>query len=357
MGTPAGTNSPSAVPPPKRSARSIALSVCVSIAYGLPVNLARTRFGELVLDEDLLWHHVRWPVLYHVLADLVDGALGRSVLERDDGHDELANLRVLDPEGASLVHETASYKEVLHLLRAQAVALGLDHCVVAPYEVEVAFLIPAGEVARIDNPLRIEELGWGQRVRAVRLLGGLLLAPVAHRHRRAPVDELSYVARGTLLAFLVYHEDLGVGDGLADTPTALGRGAVDLIGRQVGGAERLGKTVHQVDPRAGEAREEPLELCKVREGDASARVGDVAQVLERLLLYCPGASQQERPQRRHPCYAGDLVAPERAREVSWQPRALQYERRPHPERGGELAHPRVEVKRQSREDAVFAGVL
>src|SRR5215211_4762332 len=313
MGTPAGTNSPSAVPPPKRSARSIALSVCVSIAYGLPVNLARTRFGELVLDEDLLWHHVRWPVLYHVLADLVDGALGRSVLERDDGHDELANLRVLDPEGASLVHETASYKEVLHLLRAQAVALGLDHCVVAPYEVEVALLIPA--------------------------------------------DEVAYVARGTLLAFLVYYEDLGVGDGLADTPAALGRGAVDLIGWQVGGAERLGKTVHQVDPRAGEAREEPLELCKVREGDASARVGDVAQVLERLLLYCPGTSQQERPQRRHPCYAGDLVAPERAREVSWQPRALQYERRPHPERGGELAHPRVEVKRQSREDAVFAGVL
>src|SRR3712207_935621 len=190
MGTPAGANSPSAVPPPRRSARERALSACVSIGYRLPVYLARSGLGQLVLDEDLPRHHVGRPVLYDVLADLLDDAIVAAVLERDDGHDELAHLRVLHPEGASLVHETAPYKEVLDLLGAQAVALGLDHGVVAPDKVEVSLLVPADEVPGVDYPLGLQKLGRGQRVRAVRLVRGLLLAPVAHRDRRAPVNQL-----------------------------------------------------------------------------------------------------------------------------------------------------------------------
>src|ERR671925_1116917 len=147
MGTPAGANSPSAARPPKRSAKERALSVCVSIAYALAVDLAGARLGQLVLDEDLLWHHVRWPVLDDVLADLLDGALACAVLERDDGHDELAYPRVLHPEGTRLVYETRAYQEVLYLLGAQAVALGFDHGVVAADEVEVALLILADQIA------------------------------------------------------------------------------------------------------------------------------------------------------------------------------------------------------------------
>src|ERR671916_858401 len=309
MGIPTGANSPSAAEPPKRSARERALSGCVSIAYALAVDLAGAGLGQLVLDEDLLGHHVGRPVLYHVLADLLDGAalVGLSVLERDDGHDELAHLRVLHPEGARLVHEAAPYKEVLDLLGAQAVALGLDHGVVAPDEVEVSLLVLADEVARIDHSLYVQKLGRGQRVRAVRLVRSLLLAPVAHSHRRAPVDQLSHLAGGALPSLLVDHQDLGVRDGLADAPAGLGRGAVYLLRRQVRGAERLGEAVHQVDPGTRQAREEPLELLQVREGDAPAGVGDVAQVRERLLLYGLCAPEEQRPQRRHPGYARDLV--------------------------------------------------
>src|SRR3712207_5332340 len=147
MGTPAGANSPSAVPPPRRSASLRALSACVSIGYRLPVYLARAGLGQLVLDEDLFRHHVGRSVLYDVLADPLDGAL-LAVLERDDGHDELAHVGVLHPEGASLVHEAAPYKEVLDLLGAEAVALGLDHGVVAPDKVEVALLVLADEIGR-----------------------------------------------------------------------------------------------------------------------------------------------------------------------------------------------------------------
>src|ERR671920_749840 len=129
MGMPEGANSPSASPP-KRSPRSRALSVCVSIAYPLAVDLARARLRQLVQDEDLLRHHVRRPVPYEVLADLLDGGLvGAPVLERR-----------------------------------------------------------------------------------------LLVAPVTHRHRRAPVNQLADLVGRTLPTLAVYDQDLGIRDGLADAP-------------------------------------------------------------------------------------------------------------------------------------------
>src|SRR5215211_5988006 len=259
MGTPAGANSPSAVPPPKRSARAWALSVCVSIAYPFAVDLAGTSLGQLVQDEDLLRHHVRRPVLYDVLADSLDGVRVPAVLERDDRHDEMAHLRVWHPEGARLVHEPRAYKEVLYLLRAQAVALGFDHGVLAADEVEETLLIAPDRVAGIDYSLHAKEFRGGQGVGAVRLLGSLLVAPVAHRHRRAPVDQLARLLGGALPAFFVYYHDLRVRDGLADAT----RPALDLLRRQICGAERLRQPVHQVDPGARRL-EQPPELVQVR---------------------------------------------------------------------------------------------
>jgi hypothetical protein len=54
------------------------------------------------------------------------------------------HLGVLDPEGACLVHEAAApIRRILHLLGAQAVALGFDHGVLAADEVEETLLIRA----------------------------------------------------------------------------------------------------------------------------------------------------------------------------------------------------------------------
>src|SRR5215211_4442893 len=356
MGTPAGANSPSAVPPPKRSARSWALSVCVSIAYPFAVDLAGARLGQLVQDEDLLRHHVRRPVLYDVLADLFDGVLVPAVLERDDSHDEMAHLRIWHPESARLVHEPRAYQEVLHLLGAQAVALALDHCVLATLQVKIAFLISPRQVPGIDYPLHVQEFGGSQGVGAVRLPRSLLVAPVTHCYCRATVDQFADFTWGALPALFVDHEDFGIGYSLADTPALLRRGAPDLFRRQVGGAERLGEAVHQVDPGARRFEQSP-EFVQVRLRYPAAGVGDVAQVRERFLLNNLRAPQEERPQRRHPRHARDLVPPQGPREVPRQPRALQDQRRPHSQGGRELAHPGVEVQRQRRKDAVLAGVL
>src|SRR4028119_1108992 len=103
MGTPAGANSPSSsAAAPKRRARSRALSVCVSTAYPLAVDLARTRFGQLVPDEYLFRNHVGWAVLYGVPTNGVEGVtvgVG-AVPQGDNGDDIVAYRGVLHPEGA-----------------------------------------------------------------------------------------------------------------------------------------------------------------------------------------------------------------------------------------------------------------
>src|SRR5215203_6712021 len=152
---PAGANSPP-LSPPKRSARSWALSVCVSTAYPLAVDLARTRLGQLVPDEYLLGYHVRWPVLYGVLPDPVYGPLLAAVPQGDHGDHVLPDGRVLDPEGAGLVHEPRAKQEVLDLLGTQAVALILYHGVFTSQEVQVPFRIAFYGVAGVDDALDIQ---------------------------------------------------------------------------------------------------------------------------------------------------------------------------------------------------------
>src|SRR5215210_6955722 len=221
MGMPPGANSPP-LSPPKRPARSRALSVCVSTAYPLAVDLARTRLGQLVPDEYLPWYHVGWPVLYDVPPDPVHGPPLAAVPQGDHGDHILPDGGVLDPEGAGFVHETGAEEEVLDLLWAQAVALVLYHGVLATEEVQVPLLIPFHGIPRVDDPLDVEQLPRGEGVRAVSPTCGLLVAPVAHRHSRAPVDELPGLPRGGLLALFGYHHDLGVRYRLADAVALLG---------------------------------------------------------------------------------------------------------------------------------------
>ena len=79
-----------------------------------------------------------------------------AVPQGDRGDHILPDGRVLDPEGASLVHEPGAEEEVLDLLGAQAVALVLYHGVLAPEEVQVPFLVPLNGVARVDDPLDVQ---------------------------------------------------------------------------------------------------------------------------------------------------------------------------------------------------------
>src|ERR671913_1710731 len=155
MGMPPGANSP-LLSPPKRPARSWALSVCVSTAYPLAVDLARTRLGQLVPNEYLLGYHVGRPVVYGVLPDPVHGPLLAAVPQGDRGDHVLPDGRVLDPEGAGLVHEPRAKQEVLYLLGTQAVALVLYHGVFASQEVQVPFLVPLYSVAGVDDTLDIQ---------------------------------------------------------------------------------------------------------------------------------------------------------------------------------------------------------
>src|SRR5215204_6543287 len=131
---PAGANSPP-LSPPKRSARSWALSVCVSTAYPLAIDLARTRLGKLVPNQYLLRNHVGRPVLYRVPADRIDCFVGittGAILQRDHRNHVLADGRILHAEGAGLVYEPRAQEEILDLLGAQAVALVLDHGILTP---------------------------------------------------------------------------------------------------------------------------------------------------------------------------------------------------------------------------------
>jgi hypothetical protein len=70
----------------------------------------------------------------------------------------------------------------------------------------------------------------------------------SHRHGGAPVDELARLARRRLFAIFGYDHDLGVRYSLTDAVTLLGRGTVDLLGREVRRAERFRKPVHEEDP-------------------------------------------------------------------------------------------------------------
>src|SRR5215218_9066225 len=151
MGTPPGANSPS-LSPPKRADRTWALSTCVSIAYPLAVDLAGTRLRQLILHEDLLWHHVRWTILYNVLSYLLYG--GITIPEGDYCVDLLSYLRVFHPEGARLAHLTGAHQKSLHFLRAQEVALRLYHRVVAADNEEQYILVVPHEIARVHYPLQ-----------------------------------------------------------------------------------------------------------------------------------------------------------------------------------------------------------
>ena len=159
-----------------------------------------------------------------------------------DEHDPLPEPRVVDAERHRVAHEPGAVHDLLDLGRADPVAGGLDHLVVAPDEVEEALLVgPTRSPDQTAISGRLDPgVAAGRRLEALR--GPLRVVPVAQRDERAAVDELALLARLAARAVGPDDEDLGVRDRLADRV----RPAVDLGRVEVGRAERLRQAVHQV---------------------------------------------------------------------------------------------------------------
>ena len=145
------------------------------------------------------------------------------------------------PNAATSPTSCVRVEHLLDLGRADAVARRLDHLVAPADEVQEAFVVPAHRVAGEHRDLGQHQTRFapGQRLVA---LGGLLgIVPVAHRHQRAAMHELAGLVGAQRRAVVAQDQDLGVRDRLADRVGA----PVDLLGRQIGRAKRLGQAVHQ----------------------------------------------------------------------------------------------------------------
>ena len=90
------------------------------------------------------------------------------------------------------------------------------------------------------------------------------------------MDQFADLSRAARPTAFVYHEDLGVGNGLSDG----GRTAVQLLRRQVGRTERLGQAIHQKDLGGRKSTAQHGEHALRHR---STRVRDVAQVGEPML--------------------------------------------------------------------------
>ena len=236
-------------------------------------NLLLGERGSSVADDHVARDHVqRQLALEHVdQLGLVEPPVGGA---RDE-HDPLPEARVLDAERDRVAHEPGAVDDLLDLRRADPVAGGLDHLVVAADEVQEALVVGLDDVARPDGELGALDarVAAGGRLEAHR--GLLRVVPVAHRDEAAAVDELALLAGLAGRAVGTHDEDLGVRDRLADRV----RTAVDLGRVQVGRAEGLGQAVHQV--RLG-LREDRAQLRQRRLRHPPAGVGEVAQAARRL---------------------------------------------------------------------------
>ena len=103
-----------------------------------------------------------------------------------------------------------------------------------------------------------------------RAVGSGLVAPVALHHMRSADDKLAHLARRNVVARIVEHHRLGVGNSDAD-----GAGpCVKLLRRQIGAALALGLPVHRIEPHAGEERLQP---CDMGRRQRRGGIGDGAQ--------------------------------------------------------------------------------
>src|SRR3954454_14535718 len=153
-------------------------------------DLARGALGQLVEEPQparvLVGGHALLDEVAHVV---LAGVL--TVLEHDRGADLLAHLLVGHRDHGGLGHGGVLVEDLLDLARIDVVAAADDHVLLAVDDEEVAVLVDAGHVARVE-PAVVQDL-----------LRGVVAVPVALHQVVAADRDLADLALAHLVAVLV----------------------------------------------------------------------------------------------------------------------------------------------------------
>src|SRR5207249_8768611 len=204
------------------------------------VDFAARGLWQRLEDLDLLRNHVTGHPLCtegdQVVA--IQDLVGSRYYECLHGlpQDLVGNADHRDP-----LQPAALEQHLLDLGGADAKTRGFDQRISPAHKVQEPRFVHLHKIAGIADLLTIAELRRPQWMGPQHAGGELWLIPVTHRDGRSPMDEFADLSRAARPTAFVYHEDLGVGNGLSDG----GRTAVQLLRRQVGRTERLGQAIHQ----------------------------------------------------------------------------------------------------------------
>jgi len=295
----------------------------------------------------LMGDHVGWQPLAALLEELFFLLLG--VIGLHDGHDDLVARLNLFAEDNHVAHAGKTDENLFHLSGAYPVAGGLDHLVAAGDIVEEAVLVFFHDVAGVDDGFVQMGLIGKAGVLPENYLGLFGVVPVAMGDEGAPVDQFSLFARGALFALGVHHQDLHVGNPLAD-----GVGpAVQLFGREEGGAERLGEPVHEEEPGVGEKLADAGDHDP---GHLAAAVGEVAEMGEvGAVGELDLVVEELGPDGGHAGKAGDLFLDEEVQEILDHDELVQHHGRAVEDGSGSLVEAVVEVEGKDADDPVLLG--
>lgn len=280
----------------------------------------------------------------------------RAAIAAGDDVDGGAQRGVGHAEGAALADQAGGIQRFFHFGGADAVAGGLDHLVQPADEVEVALGVllhrVAGEHGVFGQRLAMAAAAGADGQGAEAFGGFFRIVPVALGDEGAAMHQFARLVGGTGRAVGTQHQNLGVGDGLAD-----GVGShVGLGRRQVGGAEGFGQAVHEEGLHVRQAGAQHLQRLA---GHAAAGVGDVAQLAVEALAQVVGPGQlgELDVERRHGGEAGDGFGIQRFEHVARHQVIEQHDAGAGVEGGGELAEAGIEGERQGGEQAVVSAVL
>ena len=328
---------PSAPADRHRAGELLADEVAIELVVGRP--------GDGRTHDDARGHHVQRQLPAERREQLIglQPAIGRARHE----HDPLAEPLVVDAEGDCVADQPGRVSDLLDLGRADPVARGLDHLVLAADEVEEALLVALDQVAGEDRGLgraARRASGLGGRPEARR--GALGIVPVAHRDQGAAMDELADLA----------------GVALAHRPRApRGSRRSGSPCRSSPGERRPARDRGRWSGRPRSARTSGTGLASGK--IARSRSSVAAASARRCWRSSAGAAvasvgpalvDELVPQRRDAGQSGDPVLARRAGPRPGQQVVDQHDVGADRERGRQLAEARVEAQRQDREDAVVA---
>ena len=264
--------------------------------------------------------------------------------QRDGDLDDLAQIVVGHPERDSIADHVGPADQILDLVGTDAKTAGLDHRVVAADEPQVAIRIDPDDVAAIDDR-RVTDQVAQFRARADLRTRRLGLVPVAHADQRPVMHQFALLARAGNAVAVADHMHFGVGHRAADRPHLLR----EPFGREIGGPERLGQSVHQVDIDPGKAVRHPFEDIA---RDPAAGIGDPAQRGHRHGLTIE-QSHDLAPQGWDGCHAGHAVHLHRPDELGRHDRRRMDDGAADQHHRGQLVQTIIETVGQHAQQPVF----